>query len=368
MAIVVAGATLPMVALVRTGVRLGGDTSRYLDGGAQLFSSGPLSGSVLPYLGYVATVGLFQEAGLGTSRLVVFQITVAVLATVALFDLGRRLAGDVAGLIAAGFFATYIDFVKWHVYILTESLFISAVVLTFWALDTAARRGGSWYAVGVLGLGVTALLRPNGWLLLPIGVSYWALLRLPSARPRLRIGVVAGIVAAFVAFAGLAPMLTAGTDAAKPAEMLREGAVIWGDPSTWVTMPSDRGRGEGFAALSSYAVRHPVATAKVAALRVGTELMRVRGYYSMSRNLLILGFLVPIYGFAIAGLRTVIRQPLGRMMLAFAATQLALVAATFADYDGRFLLYILPFVMIFSGVGVQRAVTALVGRLATANA
>ena len=48
----------------------------------------------------------------------------------ALFDLDCQLRGPIAGALAAALFVIDLDIARWHVYVLTDSPYISLVILT----------------------------------------------------------------------------------------------------------------------------------------------------------------------------------------------------------------------------------------------
>ena len=86
--------------------------------------------------------------------MVTLQMTVAGLAAIAQYDLGRRLHGHGAGLLAAGLLVANPDISRWHTFLLTDSLYTSMVVPTLWAVHLAAiRRKALWSADGGRGLG-----------------------------------------------------------------------------------------------------------------------------------------------------------------------------------------------------------------------
>ena len=103
--------------------------------------------------------------------------------------------------------------------------------------------------------------------------------------------------------------------------------------------------------MAWYAARHPVAGLRVAATRVAVEVAHARPFYTTRRNAIIIGYLVPLYALAAIGLATWWREPVVRLAAALIALHLALVAAFFADYDGRWLVHVLPLVGLLAALG-----------------
>ena len=91
-----------------------------------------------------------RTIGAGLPGVVVFQIGVAAVAGAAVATLGATLGGPLAGLVGAAFLLVNPDVARWHGYILTDSLYISAVAIVAFLVWRAAERGGRWYALALL--------------------------------------------------------------------------------------------------------------------------------------------------------------------------------------------------------------------------
>jgi hypothetical protein len=65
----------------------------------------------------------------------------------------------------------------------------------------------------------------------------------------------------------------------------------------------------------------------------------------------IVGYLVPLYALAAIGFATRRREPIVRLAAALIALHLALVAVFFADYDGRWLVHLLPLIALLAALG-----------------
>ncbi|MBW3570074.1 MAG: glycosyltransferase family 39 protein [Gemmatimonadetes bacterium] len=339
--------------LARYGVRLGGDTHRFLSGAAHLLAGEPLQGREPTFVGYAAVVALSQAAGAGLAGVVAVQLLFAALATAALYDTGRRLGGRAAGFLAAAFFGGNPDFARFNVVIISDSLYVSLVALAAWAVHRAAERGGAAYAAAVPVVAFAALVRPNGWVLVPLAAAYWI------ARTRRAAGVRVALVCAVFAVAAaplvlLAPATKSVQDVGAYQE-LRDGTVIWGYDARRLPMPPEGGPASGgLEGMAGYALRHPIATARLAAERLGTEMVHTRPFYSPAHNAVVLAVLLPLYALAVLGLARVSREPLALLLLAIIVAHGAVIAATFADWDGRFLLYVLHLVGVLAAVEAAR--------------
>jgi 4-amino-4-deoxy-L-arabinose transferase-like glycosyltransferase len=338
--------------LLHGGIRIAGDAYRYLDGADRLLAGAALVGKQSSYPGYVGVVALWKAVGIGLPGVIAFQLLAAAAAAVVLYDLGRSLGGQRTGAAAALFFAANPDIARWHAYVLTDSLYISSVVAATWLVHRAAERRGAWLIAAAAGVLWTALLRPNGWLLVAVAGAYLTARLVPSRRARA--GLVVAVLAVFVA-ASAAPPFRRGVETERPGEMLRRGQVVWGHEASRMPMPPEPSgpADRDWIHDLGYVVRHPVACARLGALRVWTELRHTRPFYSFRHNALAAAYLTPLYLLALWGGWILRREPLARLAGAVVAAHLLLVGLTFADWDGRFLLYILPLIGVFSARGLR---------------
>ena len=77
----------------------------------------------------------------------------------------------------------------------------------------------------------------------------------------------------------------------------------------------------------------------------------MRPYYRPSHNLLIAAVLLPLYTMTAVGVAATWWHPLTQWLLALIGVHLILVAASLADYDGRFLLHVLGPIAVLAGAG-----------------
>jgi hypothetical protein len=344
--------------LAHRGVQMGGDSMRYVGGADRLRNGQPLIEKMPSYLGYITIVRPFRRFESGLKGIVVLQIIIAALAGVTLFWLGKRLGSGLAGLFAATLFLLNSDLTRWHYFILTDSIYISAVVFFTASVQyfvEQPRVKAAAFTILLLTTVLAASIRPNGWLLVPLclwiigyklgvfGVARWR-------------GLIAVTVLTFGIFA-LWPRTHTGIQAEKPSEMLRRGIVIWGYREWHLNMPADNSA-TNWTSDVRYVAKHLPSCFKLATTRVGIELLHARSYYSLKHNIKILILVLPVYLLAWIGYRKTRETLLSFILLAVVAGHLFIVAVTFADWDGRFLLYIFPLLGILAGVGLEKLIEA----------
>ena len=104
--------------------------------------NGPDSGSP----GYRAIVASSITVGTGLIGVVVLQLVVAAVAAIGLEGIGRSLGGRAGGLASFSLFAFNPDQLRWHAYLLPDSLYTSAVILALAAIERlrSSPTPGAW--------------------------------------------------------------------------------------------------------------------------------------------------------------------------------------------------------------------------------
>jgi 4-amino-4-deoxy-L-arabinose transferase-like glycosyltransferase len=330
--------------LLSIGIRTAGDSPRYLDGAENLLRGLPLQERQPYYTGYLLLIAFCRMIGSGLPGVIAIQLMMAGLAALALYDLGRRLHGESAGLFAAALFAANPDIARWNAYILTDSLYISLVILAVWSTHKAFELRRYWYLMASTVLAAATLIRPNGSVLILVSLLY---LCSGIKRKRLRHLVIAAILLASILSALALLRFYTLRFGDNPVTILRYG--ITGISEWDVPMPAEPGPFAGeWTDLISYVARHPFASLRLGATRVAIELIHARPFFSFKHNALLFVSLPVIYLLALVGLRLSRNRSLMRLVVLTIVAHLAVVAATYADWDGRFLLYVLPLICLLS--------------------
>jgi hypothetical protein len=347
----VAFVVVNVIFLTQGVARRGGDTLRYADGAARLVRGESLSLKQMRSISYVLPMAALRVCHVDSSAIVILQLGAAAWAARCLRRLGNALAGPTAGTLAALFAVANPDIAQWHVFILPESLYTSFVVITVATLARISRERtpGNMLAAFVATI-ITATLRPNGWLMVPVGLSYFGC-GIVRGRAH-RAVVISSVATLFCAAVLLFPPTKRVIDDEGPGAWLKGGVVVWGDEASRVPMPASSLQADDLGAMLSYAIQYPKAALGLASRRVLAELAHVRHFYSWRHNLAIAVLLVPLYGLALVGFKRHLDQPLAWLLAAVVSVHLALVALTIADWDGRLLIHVLPEIGVLSSAGL----------------
>lgn len=352
-AIVVLFVAVNAALLAYHGVREGGDSPLYVDGGARLLDGRPLVDRQPSYVGYIYVVAATQALQIGALGLVMFQIVAGAIAAIAVYAIAASMAGATAGRIAAVLFSIDADTNRWNQFILADSLYVSLFVIAVWLVYRAAIQRSANAVIGsAVVLFVAALVRPEGWFLLPAAVCYLVAMRTRSTAQRLYWGI-ALCIAAGVFVAVLAPALGGNVNAVGPADMLMRGQTIWDFDGWRVTMPPSGVVADGQAGTAvAYALQHPFSTAWLMIARVMVHFAHVRPFYSTPHNLAIVVWLIPVYVAAVVAIRNLGFTALVSWLAIAIATQTLVVALTHAEWDGRYLAHVMPLIDTLVGAGV----------------
>lgn len=372
MLIVAAGLAVDVALYALLGWRLGGDAPRYLDGAQRLLNGIALTERQLGYVGYIAVIAGFQATGLGLTGVWFFQLALSLIAGCAAFALGRAWFGDRTGLVCGLLWVTFVDIQRWNFYLLSDGPFISAVMIC--CSLTARGRTAGWPTLGaaVAAIAAMATLRING----VIFAAFFCVYLLAELNRSRRLAIAATLLVLILAVpAGRAvigfvsrPQTHGELVRQGTYEFLVEGHVIWN--TVFVPMPPvDTSRSAGPGDIAAYIADHPLAVARLYALRFGHYVFAYNPQYSTRHRLVNLTLWPLLYLFTLAGLSSMMRQSRWAASLALLwVCQGVLVVLTVGDFDGRYSLYAVPALLPFAAGGVDRLAAAAMtafGRIAT---
>ncbi|QKG53619.1 hypothetical protein [Hymenobacter sp. BRD67] len=278
--------------------------------------------------------------------IVLAQLAVSGVAARALYAAVRRLApGGRAAAVATALFIAWPDVQQFNCYLLTESLFISLSVLSFWALVRVRAGGwGAWVLLVSLLL-LTALVRPNGFVVAgAAGVAGLAVLY--TRQRRLFWGAIGlGVLAVPLVVWWLNYQLISFFIV----ETYQRGELMFATP-VWAIHPGapldmpPAGIGQ-MSRVLYFAAHNPGFLARLMLGKLLVFFSSVKPYYSLGHRLLSVLVLWPLYWLAVRAIRRAdVWLPARAFLAGVPLLQAAVVMLTVDDYDVRFLAPVLPFV------------------------
>ena len=341
------------------GPHLANDSTRYLAYAANIaerFYFEP--GHNLRYVLYPLFQSLWLWLGLGYWGIVAGQMAMSALATRAIYRGTRRLAEGRrdAAVLATALFIAWPDIQQFNVFLLTESLFISLVALSFGAF-TRVRRGQArdWLGLFLL-LTLTALARPNGFLVgLAAGLAGLDYLRRRSNRLAWRATLLGLVLLSPLLWAALNHQLATYylMDTYQRGELIFRYQLWAVHQAAPLQMPPP-GTGPVVRVLY-FAAHNPVYLSRLMLGKFFVFVSYLKPHYSLAHRVLGVLVLWPAYWLAAHSSRQRDIWRPGRVFLAaIFLLQTAIIMLTVDDWDVRFLAPVLPVVFVLAALELQR--------------
>ncbi|MBI3251585.1 MAG: glycosyltransferase family 39 protein [Candidatus Andersenbacteria bacterium] len=334
------------------GVRDGGDTWFYVQNARTVLENfgnpfALLDQGIYPYYWlYPFFLIAFQ---IQASAVIITQVILQSLAAVLLYQIGKKLWSAPVGLIAGVAYAFFFEVFQWDLYMLTDSLYLSMMIASVYLVMGAVERktAAAWLAPTFSMVGLF-LLRPTSVVYLA-SVGFLGAMPMP-AKFRLYVALVA--LTAIVLGGGY---LTAyGSQKAFGVaysvyyykDLLRQGVVVRDRPEYSLSLTWD----------SSFTIKNFF---RVISLFEHRAVAFWRFYipaYSPDHRLLNLLTFIPLYGFAfVGGLSIFTRKPIDQRKSFLVVIILAywiFQTLTEVDFDWRYRIPVLPWVLLFAAYGV----------------
>jgi hypothetical protein len=291
---------------------------------------------------FLALVFLF---GGNLEAVVIIQILLSCASACFIYLSAKKITQNIgAGILASVLYIVWIPIHEWNTFIYTESLFTSFCILSFTALLFSRNR---WhYALTAILFLYTFSIRPTGFSLVVAWAVYLIVL---IPRPWLKIIIIPIIVVlgvfiqligntmlqsynpvpAYIASEIIYPKITLGIEA--PANLIVPDAIT----------PLQK--------VFSFALYNPIYFMKLFFIKVALFYGNIKPYYSLIHNLAIILFLYPLYYFAccsFSGIKGFQKEKF--FMASFILANGTIVGLTTENWDGRFLVPVLPFIFVLA--------------------
>jgi len=336
---------------IKFGAQTSVDSTVYIDDANQILSGNLPEGRSVWYLGYslfLALVFLLK----GTITTVVFiQIILSGVAALGLYVIAQEIYRDqYIALLAVLLYLLWIKIHQWNTFVYTESLFTTFTILSFAALIKSRER---WkYGLALLMIVFTFFIRPTGFAFVS-GLAWLIIMSLTICLSR-RVILFMGVGGLLAATLLLNKMLLDYTliDSYVKAELIYPDINLGLTPAHDVWLPDESS--SPLVQLVQFIIHNPLYSLKLFFLKLILFLGNVKPYFSYLHNILIVCTLYPLYFFAVKGY---INFPPERkekhFIVAYVLVQSLTVAFTTENWDGRFLIPLLPFIFILSAAGIR---------------
>ncbi|GGG46101.1 hypothetical protein [Hymenobacter glacieicola] len=331
-----------------------GDSVHYLDYAHQIAEQGNfVKVHYTRYIGYPLFLSAFLKLGLGRAAMALGQYAVAGVATVAFYRAVRRLG---RGTWEPAFLATLLyigwsDIQRFNAFLLTESLFTSLLLLSFWAVGRVRTVGSG--ALALVVLVATVSVRPNGFVaLVAAALALVVLIQQQGPRWLKWLTLGAALLLLPVAWTALNQLLLTF----KLIKTYQEGMIIFMydgilmHPSGPLDLPAPDATPVG--RLAYFILHNPRYFGQLAIWKLAFFMGFPKPYFSALHILWQLTLLPMLYWLAMRGLAY---RFVARAMRVFLAAgfvvQAGIITLTVEDYDIRFSGPVLPYVFALAALG-----------------
>ena len=335
------------------------DSYRYIEGSEQILKNELPGEKKIEYLGYVFLLAIIKKIGLSFFAVICIQLFLALLSSSFLFDITKSITKSrLISLFAVGFYLANPFINVWHLYILTESLYTSFVIISAWfIIKSVERKKISFYILSFIIVCITASIRPNGWILFPLMIGCFLIFLNYKWYLKILFAILIALV--FVMGIALIPSLNkivcnVGSSQTSISKVFISGEVVWGHKELRLKMPEDSTLAYGnWVNGYSYIFKHPFICGKLAIYRVANELWQInRSWYSFEYKLRLFYWLIPYYLLAIIGVLFLWKNRNIKIVFSIIIAHLFIIAITYGEHEHRFLTYFLPLIYVLSSCGI----------------
>jgi|GEM_PF-5414895 len=327
----------------------GGDSSRILGESGNLASGAPMGPTGLAFLVPHWLLSIASAYSLQTQLYVALQLVISGVATVAFFQLALMVVGNTGWAILATCFWSMNPLVqKWNFYIVSDGLYQSLLIIYAYFLILTLTKGGKLLTGITFAILLAAVFcRPHGRLL-PIATAC-VLFVAPSSLQYRRLLTI-GLIVLEISLILLNQRYSVHMNMVQHFEA---GRVIWGFDGLTLSMPpSHPTSSTGMASVIEYTTSYPLQSARLAVTRILVEIGHIRPFYSFGHNLLSAIVYWPLVLLAMLGISKSSKSITKTVCLAFSFFHLGIVGITHADWDGRWFIQVLPFIVVWGFFGI----------------
>ncbi len=341
---------------LENGVKFGADTKFYLREANKIISG---EATVLDYkskFGYILFLIPFVYFNLSLVYIVIIQLILTSISALCLYQITTRYFCKLAGIICFALFLIYFPIQIRNFYILTEMLFIDLVIILSFLFVFFKKK---YLPLIIFLLFALISIRPNGILYL---FSIFICIFLFFIKNKKYLNLVFYLIFFLILSIPIINLLDSYISDLNLIDSISNKGIIWG----WSLETNQRCRisclgveldnsnyQNNLFDVLRFIIHNFTDFIKIFLSKVFWLLLRARPYYSDIHNIYILFFGFIIYsGFFYGFYKRPKKNFSVNLILFFILLSIILVGLTFADWSGRFSLYFLPLVMIFSSYGL----------------
>ena len=339
-----------------SGVKYGGDTLTYLERAQDILKGDFSSIGYKSGFGLILLLSPLVYFAIPLEFFVFFQIALTALAAGCLYKISFKFFNKQSAIICLVLFLFYFPLFFFNFYILTETLFINTIIISCYLFVYFKR---NYIPLIILLILFLISIRPNGIIFL-FSILFCILLFLYSYKKYLYLSIFSLFTLILIY-----PIIDISNNFIQDLTLIdsiSSKGIIWGysfqdGAKCSTSCLSIEWANDNFEnniiGIFKFISNNFIDYFKIFLLKIFWLLLRARPYYSDLHNLYIIFYDIILYSSFIYGF---IKRPKNNfsinVMLFFILFSIILAGLTFADWDGRFSLYFLPLVMVFSSYGI----------------
>jgi hypothetical protein len=338
------------------GVVCSSDSPMYIEDAVSISNGIFPHGRSIVYMSYSSFIALVFLCNGTIETVVLIQILISGIATLCLYQFVFELSKNKKiAFIAVLLFLCWIKIHQWNTYIYTESLFTSFSIISI-ALLSMSKKG--WhYVLTALVLVFTFFIRPTGFNVLFGLLAYLSVALLQ--KKILSTYIIVGIVISLITLVLIGLNYALQDYVYSFIASYKKAEVIYPSIHLWISIPQDivtpADSYPPLLQLILFIGSNPLYFFKLFFLKMILFLANVKPYYSTLHNLIIVLVLYPCYAFAVYGFKAINNLKIKMYILTFITFQTITIAMTSENWDGRFLIPILPLIFICAAFGIYAA-------------
>jgi 4-amino-4-deoxy-L-arabinose transferase-like glycosyltransferase len=336
-----------IIVLLTFGITTKGEATKYLFEADKVLAAQPLTYSkYIFYYTYILLLAFAKKTGIGIVGAYITQLFINGLATVLLyFFIKNRFQNSLAALAGSFLLIICFPFQKWVSFLYTESLFCSLLVILVYLLFHEKTK---WKITAIAVLVMAFFTRPTGILLLPVLLlSYLPFIL--QKKYKIYYAVIL-VLAGFLLVPILNWMMKGGGDF-NFILPFTEGHIICGVPGGTplppLTLPEN---GNSIGGLLYFAIHNFSYFFISGCKKLLYYFGMMRPYYSVSHNLYLASFFIPLYVFAAFGARKLYRndQPLLWFCVTWIGIFAVVVFFSCDEWSNRFIIPSMPITILLA--------------------
>lgn len=329
-------------------VKYGNDSSTYISHAKQIINF-DFSNLDITKLSYIVLIAVVIFLKLNLTTIIILQFLTTVISSFCLYLMAKKIYSKWVGLICISFFLAYLPMQLRNFYLLTEMLFINlSIIFTYLVFFNREKK----LLITIVGI-FLLFLRPQSFLIL-VSIAITILL---FSNYRKKFSFTFKIFTVLAFFFLLLFFINIGINYYNIMDSFSKG-IIWGYSfetksicfNECITgLTNSKSYEKNILGLLLYIKDNFIILSKVSAYKIVLFFAGWRPYYSFEHNLFILFFHIPIYLlFIIHFIKLRKLDQLEIFTLFYVLLSAVFIGITFADWSGRFIMYILPFMMIYA--------------------